>query len=385
MSILLLIVIFFFLLFSGIPIGLVLGISSLAYLIASGNPMMLQMLPERMYNGLDQFVLLAIPFFMLAGDIMNRAGISDRLMKFSNIVIGRVRGGLAQVNVLSSILFAGITGVALGDIAALGSVFIPMMEKQGYDRKFSAAVTAASSIIGPIIPPSVTIVFYAAIMRVSVGGMFVGAIIPGILIGVTDMLIVYYLAKKRNYPKVSILYALIVGFFIFRSLTIKDIIASLKYAVYGTTKIIFLIAGGYVLSWIIGMENVTGSVEKLFFSFSHSKFVLILFINFFFLVAGMFGETGIAIILFGPILAPLAAKFGIGDFQFGVMIIINVALGYLTPPVGNVLFATADLARVKSMELGIELLPFIAINYVFVMMIGMFSEISMFLPRLFGF
>ena len=365
---------------------------------------------------------------MLAGDIMNRAGISDRLMKFSNIVIGRVRGGLAQVNVLSSILFAGITGVALGDIAALGSVFIPMMEKQGYDRKFSAAVTAASSIIGPIIPPSVTIVFYAAIMRVSVGGMFVGAIIPGILIGVTDMLIVYYLAKKRNYPKVlikttpkefflsfkdalyaigmpfiivggilsgiftpteaaavSILYALIVGFFIFRSLTIKDIIASLKYAVYGTTKIIFLIAGGYVLSWIIGMENVTGSVEKLFFSFSHSKFVLILFINFFFLVAGMFGETGIAIILFGPILAPLAAKFGIGDIQFGVMIIINVALGYLTPPVGNVLFATADLARVKSMELGIELLPFIAINYVFVMMIGMFSEISMFLPRLFGF
>ena len=190
MSILLLIVIFFFLLFSGIPIGLVLGISSLAYLIASGNPMMLRMLPERMYNGLDQFVLLAIPFFMLAGDIMNRSGISDRLMKFSNIVLGRVRGGLAQVNVLSSILFAGITGVALGDIAALGSVFIPMMEKQGYDRKFSAAVTAASSIIGPIIPPSVTIVFYAAIMRVSVGGMFVGAIIPGILIGVTDMLIV---------------------------------------------------------------------------------------------------------------------------------------------------------------------------------------------------
>jgi len=420
-------VLFLFLLFFGVPIGLVMGMCSLFYFLTSGNPFFIKMLPERMFGGIDQFVLMAIPFFMFAGELMNRIGISDKLVKFANLLIGKVRGGLAQVNILSSIIFAGITGVALGDIAAIGTIFIPAMEKQGYDRKFSAAVTAASSIIGPIIPPSINIVFYCAIMRVSVGKMFLAAIIPGIIIGLSDMIIVYFLAKKRNYPKVevktnpkefvqslkgalyaivspliiiggivfgmftpteaaavAILYSIIIGFFVFRTLKIKDLIMSAKYAVYGSAKIFFIITGGYALAWVFGMENIASVVEKLILNISENKIILILLINAIFLIAGMFGETDVAIILLAPILAPIVLKFGIGEIQFGIMLIVNVIIGLLTPPVGTILYVVADMARVPSMELAIELLPFIAVNYIGVLMIAFFPFLTEWLPALVG-
>jgi len=417
---------FFIFLFLGLPLGLVFGLSSLIYF--ASNPLFIKMLPERMYVGIDQFVLMAIPFFLLAGQIMNRSGISDKIMNFSNILIGRFRGGLAQVNVLASIIFAGITGVALGDISALGTVFIPLMEKQGYDRKFSAAVTAASSICGPIIPPSITIVLYSAIMQISVGAMFAGAIIPGILIGLSDMVIVYILAKKRNYPKVeieitpkifytglkgsilavimpviiiggiltgiftpteaaavSILYAAIVGFFIFHALKIKDLIAAFKYAVYNSSKIFFLIAGGYIIAWIVGIENIKSYVEMFMLNFVHTKIVFVLAVNLLFLITGMIGETMVTIILIGPLLGSIAGQFDISLVQFGIMLVVNNAIGYLTPPVGNILYFTADLAKVSPIELSIELAPFIFANIIVVLVVGFVPELTMFLPRLFGF
>jgi tripartite ATP-independent transporter DctM subunit len=359
---------------------------------------------------------------------MNKSGISEKLIDFSNLVIGRVRGGLAQVNVLASILFAGITGIALGDIAALGSVFIPNMEKQGYDRKFSAAVTAASSIVGPIIPPSTIIVIYAAVMQVSVGAMFAGAIIPGLLIGISNMVIVHRLSKKRNYPKVevkitprafvlglkdailalimpviiiggilfgvftpteaaasSVLYALIVGFCIFRSLKIADLIDIVNNSIFLSAKLFFIIGGASIINWVFGIENIPAYVQNVFTDLTTNKYALILAINIFYLLAGMWVSAAVTIILFAPVLGPLAVELGIHPIQFGIMLIVNANIGYISPPVGNVLFATADIAKINIIELGKELVPFIFINFLVILLVGYIPFLTLYLPNLLGF
>jgi tripartite ATP-independent transporter DctM subunit len=386
------------------------------------------MMPEKIFQGINVFVLMAIPFFMLAGEVMNKTGVSDRLITFSNLVIGRVRGGLAQVNVLASILFAGITGVALGDIAALGSVFVPAMEKQGYDKPFSAAVTAASSLCGPIIPPSTIIVLYGAVMGVSVGAMFAGAIIPGILIGLSDMLIVKILAEKRQYPKivvkvtprsfflslkdailalimpviiiggilfgiftpteaaaVSVLYALIIGFFIFRTLKTQHLFEILATTVLSSAKLFFIIAGAAVVSWVFGIENIPVFAENAFLTVSQNEYILIFMINLFFLFMGTWMDPGASIILFAPVLAPMAMKLGINPIQFGIMIIINSNIGLCTPPVGNVLFAISDMSKLDIFKVGKELMPFLAINFAIILLVGYVPQLSLFLPKLLGF
>jgi tripartite ATP-independent transporter DctM subunit len=188
------------LLLAGLPVAIVLGVISTAWVAAAGRS--IQMIASRMYAGIDVFVLMAIPFFCLAGEIMNRCGITDRLIQFVDFIIGRVRGGLAQANIYASLLFAGITGAAVADVSALGSVFIPAMEKQGYTRKFSAMITAASSIIGPIIPPSIIVVVYGAVTGVSVGTIFAACMIPGVIVGLSMSAFVAVLARKRNFPRI---------------------------------------------------------------------------------------------------------------------------------------------------------------------------------------
>ena len=414
-------------LFLGMPVGFSMIISSFFYLLFSGDFMNLMMMPEKVFGGINVFVLTAIPFFMLAGDIMNRSGISDRLINFSNIVIGRVRGGLAQVNVLASILFAGITGVALGDIAALGTIFIPSMEKQGYDREFSAGVTAASSLVGPIIPPSTVIVLYAAVMEVSVGGMFLGAIVPGLLIGFADMGMVAIISSYRKYPKVvvkttpkqfalslkdaflalmmpviiiagilsgfftpteaaavSVFYALIIGFIVYRSLSWKDLLLSLKGSVRSSAKLYLIIAGASVITWVFGAEQVPKVAENFFLSITTNKVILILLVNAFFLFMGTWMDPGVSIILFAPILWPIAANMGLNPIQFGIMLIINTNIGLCTPPVGNILFAITDLAKVDLFKVSREILPFLIFNLFVVLATGFIPELTLWLPRLFG-
>ncbi|MEO1018023.1 MAG: TRAP transporter large permease, partial [Pseudomonadota bacterium] len=353
MSIEIFILVFFIFLLIGLPIGFVMAICSTLYFFFSGKEVFLNMVPERIFTGLNVFVLMAIPFFMLAGEIMNRAGMSERLVEFANLVVGRIRGGLAQVNVLASLLFAGITGVALGDVSALGKIFIPSMEKQGYSRVFAAAVTAASSLVGPIIPPSTIIVLYGAIMNVSVGAMFAGAIIPGIMIGLSDMIIVHYLAHKRNYPKqvvpitaktllirsrdaalalimpiiivggilggvftpteaaaASVVYALIVGLLIFRTITVPGLVPILRNAVVDSGRLFFIIAGAAIVGWVFAIENVPAFVEATFTSITDNPILVILIVNVFFLVMGLWMEPGPMIILFAPVIAPLAYGAG---------------------------------------------------------------------------
>jgi tripartite ATP-independent transporter DctM subunit len=421
-------ILFLVLLLLGLPIGFVMLVSSFAYMLLSGNPLYVKLIPEKIFEGISSFVLTSIPFFMLAGEVMNRTGISARLIEFASLIVGRLRGGLAHVNILSSMLFAGITGVALGEIAALGTVFIPSMEKKGYSKEFAAAVTACASIIGPIIPPSIIIILYSAIMDVSVGAMFAGAFLPGVLIGVSDMLVVVFLSIKRKYPKSeikltpqlllgsfkhasvaimmpliivggilsgiftpteaaagSVVYAILVGVLFYRNVKLIDLWEACKTAAVFSCKLFFIISGISLMTWIFGMEKAPLLAENLFRSISQDKTILILMINVLYLFSGMFMEPSTSIILFAPIIWPMVAKLGLNEIQFGLMIVINTQIGLLTPPVGNVLFAISEMVKTDLMRLSREMLPFILINFIVVLLIGFVPEITLIFPRWLGF
>jgi tripartite ATP-independent transporter DctM subunit len=421
------IILFMALLAIGMPIGFVMLLSSTAYFLLSGNPLFLRMLPERMFAGIDVFVLMAIPFFLLTGEIMNRAQLTDRLFTFCNMLIGRIRGGLAQVNVLASVMFAGVTGVALGDVAALGKMFIPAMVRQGYDKGFTAAITAASSLIGAIIPPSTIIIIYAAIMNVSVGAMFAAAILPGLLLGLATMLTVQVIAVRRQYPKVQVevtpmgllvgfrdaffaiimpiiiirgiivgwftpteaaaicvLYSLVIGTVFLRTIKLRDFPSILSVASLDTARLFFIIAGASAVSWVFAMENMPQLVTQLFSGIAGDTFTVVLVITLFFLFCGLWLDASISIILFAPIVLPLAVGAGLHPVQLGIMLIVNCVLGLITPPIGNVLFVVANIARLGIAELSRALLPFICVGLAIVLLIGLWPDLTLALPRAFG-
>ncbi|WP_319410909.1 TRAP transporter large permease [uncultured Cohaesibacter sp.] len=417
-------ILFLALVFLGMPIGFVMLTSAAAYFLATGNPIFLRMLPEKLMNGVDVFVLMAIPFFLLTGEIMNRAKLTDRLFVFCNMLIGRIRGGLAQVNVLASIMFSGVTGVALGDIAALGKMFIPSMTRQGYDVGFTAAVTAASSIIGAIIPPSTMIILYCATMNVSVGAMFLAAIFPGLLLGVVQMGTVQFLSWKRQYPKVdvevspkklvigfrdaffaiflpviiirgillgwftpteaaalTVVYSLLIGTVFLKTLSLRDIPSVLGTSCMDTARLFFIIAGASSVSWVFAMEHVPEMVTQLFAGFAGQQLVVVLILMLFFLFLGLFLDPGISIILIAPVVMPMATQAGIHPVQLGIFIIINCVIGTITPPVGNVLFAVANIAKMNFLKLGVSLLPFIVGGMIVLILIGMWGDLTLYLPR----
>ena len=426
MDIIQFIIVFLIFLAIGMPVAFSMLTTSTIYFLLADAPL-IGMLPDRMFGGLDMFILVAIPFFLMAGELMNRAGISDRLVNFANMLVGRMRGGLAQVNVLSSVLFAGITGIALGDVVALGKIFVPAMEKQGYTRSFAGAVTGASSLLGPIIPPSTIAVLYAAIMGVSVGGIFVAAIVPGLLIAISDMIIVYLIARKQAFPTLktpitakaltigfrdaslaivmpviiiagilagfftpteaaamAVIYAIVVGMYILRSLKSRDLIDTLRVSAIDTARLLIIIAGAAAVGWIFAMENVPTYVDELFTPIKGNMLLLVLLVNLFFLFMGTWLDPGTSIILFAPIIGPMAFSAGLHPLQFGIMMIINSNIGYLTPPVGNVIFAISNICRVNIWTLAKDLIPFIAINMIVVLLVGLLPGLSLWLPRLLG-
>ena len=421
------VIVFMVLLALGLPIALVMLLSSTAYFLFSGNLLFLRMLPEKIFTGIDVFVLMAIPFFLLTGEIMNKAQLTDRLFDFCNMIVGRVRGGLAQVNVVSSMLFAGVTGVALGDIASQGRMFIYAMERQGYDRPFSAAITAASALMGAIIPPSTIIIVYCAVTNVSVGAMFAAAILPGILMTVVQMAQVQWISWRKQYPKVEVevtprkllfgfrdaffaiimpvimirgiilgwftpteaaaacvVYSLIIGFFFLRTLKLGDLGPILSTASMDTARLFFIIAGASAMSWVFAMENLPMVVKTMLAGVSHDVVTVVLIINLFFLFCGMWLDASIAIILFAPVVTPLALAAGLHPVQLGIMLIVNCVLGLITPPVGNVLFAVANIAKIGIGSLSRALLPYIISGALILLLIGLWPDLTMALPRHFG-
>jgi len=417
------IILFIVLLAIGVPIGFLLGIVSLGAFFQLQNPMLLKLIPQRMFAGVDVFVLMCIPFFIFAGEVMNSAKITDRLIDFSNAIVGHFRGGLAHINIVASIFFAGITGSAVADTVALGTVLIPAMEKEGYDLEYSAAVTCCSSNIGPIIPPSVIMVIYAVIMQVSVAGLFAAGLVPGVMIGLSMMVINGYISRKRGYPKrvrvtfmqfiraffdatialimpfiilggilsgiftpteaaaIASFYGLVVGFFFLRTLKIRDIYPLIVNTVSNTAVIFLIIATANIFGWLITSEQMADKASHFFMSITDNPYLILFIVNVLLLFAGMILDTVPAMIILGPLLGATAINLGIHPLHFAIVMCTNLTIGLVTPPVGTSLFAICSITGISLEKVSKASMPFIIGQIAVLFLITYFPAISMTVPR----
>ena len=412
----------------GVPIVFSLGFAPLVGFLVAEKSIFLNMIVQRTFAGINQFPLLAIPFFILAGEVMNQGGITISLVRFANSLVGHLRGGLAHVNIVTSMLFAGLSGSAVADTSAIGSILIPAMEKDGYSRKFAAAVTAASSVIGPIIPPSIIMVIYAFMMNVSVAGLFAAGLVPGVLVGAGLMVVTAIISKRRNYPKadrranlkevgsaagsaflplltpviilggilggvftpteaaaVAVGYALFLSLFVLRTLTPKDLPAIFTRAAVASAAILLVVGTATSFAWIATLSQVPNMLSELIFSLSDNPYLLLFLINIFLLLVGMFLDAGPAILILGPILAPTMIQLGIHPLHFAIIMCVNLTVGLATPPMGLILFVTSSITRLGVEVIAKEMLPFLAVEIMVIFLITYFPAISMTLPKLLGF
>jgi len=413
---------FVVLLLLGFPVAFSLGVSSLFYLLVKGVP--LSIIPQKMYSGIDSFVLLCIPAFIVAGNLMNTAGITRRIINFSNAIVGHIRGGLALANVAASMIFAGISGTALADTASIGAILIPAMKEEGYDADFSAAVTASSSTVGPIIPPSVPMIIVGTLTGLSVTRLFLAGAIPGVILGFSLMAITYYLSVKRNYPKeerlslravfrtfldaswalgmvvlilagilggiftpteasvVAVVYALLVGILVYRELKPGDIPRIVIESVRMTTSVMVLVGLARLFAWIITTESIPQLVAQGILSISTNPFVVILLINAILLFVGCFMETVAALVIFVPVLLPVAMKIGMDPIHFAVMVVLDLIIGLTTPPVGVCLFVAANIARISLGDLVKANIPFLLVLLAVLFLVSYCPPLSLTLPGL---
>jgi tripartite ATP-independent transporter DctM subunit len=420
--------IFILLLTAGTPVVFALLVGPGVSLMLDGNEVFFAALLNRLYSGMNSFPLMAVPFFILAGELMNQGGITQSIVRFSQTLIGHFRGGLAQVNILSSVLFAGLSGSAVADTSALGKMLIPAMEQNGYSRRFAAAVTAASSVIGPIIPPSGIMILYAFIMNVSVAGMFLAGIVPGILICTGLMVVTSRIAKKRDYPvanakaswhergsafKTSFLplltpvillggillgvftpteaaavaagYALIITLFFTKTLKVGQLGSIMVNAAVQSGTILLLVGSAVTFAWIITVSGTADLLASEISQITQNVLLLLLIINLFLFAIGMFLDAGPAILILGPVLAPIFISLGIDPLHFAVIMCVNLTVGLATPPMGLVLFVSASVSGEKTENIALEMLPFLAVEALVIILITYFPALTMTLPTLFGF
>lgn len=478
--------VFLMFLLIGLPVffGLVAAPGILLWL--AGQERDITLLYRNVYNGMDSFPLMAIPFFMLAGELMNRGGITIRLVEFSQALMGHLRGGLAQVNILSSILFAGLSGSAVADTSALGSMLIPAMEKEGYSRRFAAAITAASSVIGPIIPPSGIMIIYAYVMGESVAALFLAGIVPGILVGVGLMVMVRVMADRYDLPAarrvvltdiqmgpaeywvsfllvrfnmalllwavipfgglnswlallgclavahglflgvrritphdtrmvykramvplqtpililggilagvftpteaaaVAVAYALLVGFFILRSLKLKDLPQILGNAGLTSAVVLLLVGAAMAFKTVVSLSHAPETLAGFILSLSDNPLILLFLINLLLFIVGMFLDAGPAIIILGPILGPIFTDLGVDPIHFAIIMSVNLTVGLATPPMGLVLFVAAAVSKERVETIAKAILPFLAVEILVIFLITYVPALSMTIPRLTGF
>ncbi|MBY6154604.1 TRAP transporter large permease [Vannielia litorea] len=404
----------------GIPVAVTLGLSSLAYLTYAGIPPVV--MPQKMYAGMDVFVLLSIPGFILAGNLMNRGGITERIIRFANALVGWIRGGLGLTNIAASMLFGGITGTAVADAASIGGVMIPGMKKAGYPADFSAAVTAASSTVGPIIPPSVPMIIVGALSGISVGKMFLAGAIPGILMGLAMMVTCYIISRRKNFPHqpwqgfgevarsfggaiwalamtfliiygllsglatptetavVASVYAFLVGAFIYRELPLKRVPGIVVDSAVAAAGILALVGFANVFGWILVSERIPQAIADAVLSVTGNKFLVLLLINLLLLFVGMFLETIAAlIILFVPLLA-LSNAVGIDPIHFATVAVLNLMIGLTTPPVGVCLFVCANIARLPLAPVVVAIFPFLLTNILVLLAVTYIPPLATWLP-----
>jgi tripartite ATP-independent transporter DctM subunit len=411
----------------GLPVAYAMIGGSILYLFMAGLDM--GTAAEQLLNGMyTSFLLLAIPLFVLAAEFMNTGSIMDRLLKFCNAIVGRFRGGLAQVNVLQSIIFASMSGSALADAAASGKLMQSLMTRDGkYTPAYAAALTAASSVIGPILPPSIPLVLYALVSDTSVGYLFLAGVIPGLLIGIIQMLLIALTARRRNFPvdarvpmrelpritwealpallmpvillgclysgittpteaaAVAALYALLISVFLYRNVGLKDIYHSLVTSGKITVSIGMLIAGALVFNYVITAENIPKALSAFLKAHELSPLVFLLFVNILLLLLGCFLEGTTIILVILPVLLPTAVALGVDPVHFGIMAVTNIMFGLITPPYGLLLFMMTKIADVPLRDIVREELPFLAIMVAALALITLAPDVTLYLPRLLGY
>jgi len=406
-----------------VPIAWSMAIAATVYM-ALGPKVPLQGMVQRMIGGIDTFPLLAIPFFILAGNLMNTGGITDRLVRFARAMVGHITGGLAHVVVVSNMIMAGMSGSGVADAAGSGTILIPAMKKAGYSVPFSAAIVGAAGTIGPIIPPSIPFVVYGSIASVSIGRLLLGGAIPGILMGIMLMIFVYIIAKKRRYPSepkaswgellraglraipplgmpviivggiiagimtpteaavAGAAYAFVLGFFIYREITWAEIPKIVFESVIGTASIVIIMSAAQPFSWILTYELAPQKILSLFEHVEMSPWLILLIINGAMFVIGCFMETLSVMIMSVPLLLPLLNHAGVDLVHFGVFFVLNVMIGSITPPVGTIMYVVCGLNKVPIVEFAKEVWPFVIALVLSLLIVTYVPILSLWLPDL---
>ena len=414
----------------GIPVAVSIGLSCVSFLTLSGAPIPpLSLLATEMYDSVAKYALLALPMFVLTGELFNRLNLTDKLIDLARAMVGWLRGGLAHVNILTSMFFAGISGSIFGDIASIGTVLIPSMVRERYGRAFSAAVTASSSIIGAIIPPSTVMIIIGAHLDISVGGLFAAGMLPGILIGLALMITAFVISSLRGYGEMhrfegpialgislakaaptllipvglisgillgiftpteggaaAVIYTLVVGAVVYRNLTFNKIWAALRSTVVVTASALFIVSTAFVFSRIMTFHRVPQELLDLLLSISDERWLIILIVLVFFIIVGTFMDALANMIILGPLLYPvMVGGLGMHELQFGMMLIVGLLLGLLTPPLGICLFMVTPIARTTLGQTTAAVLPFLAAEFVVLLLIAYVPAVTLTIPRWVGF
>lgn len=413
---------FIILILLNVPVAVSLGLATIIALATSGTvPTMV--VAQKLFTATDSFPLMAIPFFMIAGALMERGGISRRLINFANALIGHLPGGLALVTILASMFFAAISGSSPATVAAIGSIMIPGMVRQGYSLPFASATQATAGCIGVIIPPSIPMITYGVVTGASIGGLFMAGFTPGILFGLALMLVAFVVSKRHNYvgtetpslaeiwktfkeaifallmpiiilggiyggiftpteaANVAVIYGLIVGFFVYKELSIKDIPPILRTSAISTAMVMLIIACASAFGLILTREMIPNAVAEFFISISDNKYVFLLLVNIMLLVVGTFIETNAAIIILAPIFFPVAVQMGIDPVHFGIIMVINLAIGMVTPPLGVNLFVACGLSKLSIEKIISANWIYLGVTILVLLLISYIPGISMWLPH----
>ena len=422
-------VIFFGLCALGVPIAFVMGLSTAFSFIYLGNAHLYTLIPQRMFAGIANFVMLAIPFFVMAGQIMTVSGITQDLVRLSNALVGHLRGGLCHVAVVSTLLLSGLTGSGVADAASISTIMAPAMKSEGYDLDFSSAVISAAAVTGPILPPSIVMVLYASLMNVSVAGLFLAGYVPGVLVALGLMTLIYFFSKKRKYPvhhgrssfreifsafkgailaltmpviiiagillgvftppeaaAVAAAYALVVGFFVKKTLKLRDLPEILRRTVVISSTVLFVIGTAIAFGWILSMEQIPQKIASSIVGLGGGNFyATFLVFNIILFIAGMFLDTIISIVLLAPILIATGLQVGIHPLHLAIVVCMNLAIGLIHPPLGLVLFVVSGVTKVTLERLTVAIIPFILVLVGVCLLISYVPIISMAVPKYFGY
>jgi C4-dicarboxylate transporter DctM subunit len=409
-----------------VPIGISMGLASAAALLYKGG-MPLTILAQKMFTGLDSFPLLAVPFFILAGCFMETGGISARLVRFASVLVGHIRGGLAHVVIVGTIFFSGVSGSSAADTAAIGSIMIPSMAKRGYPRPLATAIVAAAGGMGVLIPPCIIMVLYGIAANVSIGYLFAAGFLPGFLCGLSLMIMVYFVAKREGLPKetkatlremlkaavdaipplfmpviilggilsgvftatesavIAVVYGMVLSMVVYKELHFRDVPGLLVTSAKLTGMVMLVVGMSITFAWIVTVERVPQMITEWILGMTQNPWMFLLFSNVLMLIVGMFIDATPAMITFTPILFPIAQKLGIDPVHFGIVMVTNLGVGFVSPPVGSCLFVASAIGGVKIDQVIKPLLPFIAVMLVALILITYWPGMTLFIPRLLGY